>query len=76
METYTCNFCGHCYDPAKGEPRCGLGLGKDFCSLPDDWRCPECGASRRLFLSASDMERLEKECPDGGCEPACDILCY
>jgi rubredoxin len=76
MQTYSCNFCGYCYDPAKGEPRLNLAPGCDFCSLPEDWCCPECGASRRLFVSAEDMRRLAEECPDGSCEPGCDIPCF
>ncbi|MEW5773951.1 MAG: rubredoxin [Thermodesulfobacteriota bacterium] len=76
MQTYTCNYCGYCYDPAKGDPRIGLAPGLDFCRLPEDWCCPECGASRRLFVSAEDMRRLDEECRSGGCEPSCDIPCF
>lgn len=76
METYSCNFCGYCYDPAKGEPRLSLAPGQDFAGLPEDWCCPECGASRRLFASAEDMRRMAEECQDGGCEPTCDIPCF
>jgi len=76
MQPYFCNFCGYRYDPALGDPRIGLAPGLDFCSLPEDWSCPECGASRRLFVSAEDMQRLAEECPDGGCDLTCHIPCF
>lgn len=76
MQTYSCNFCGYCYDPAQGDPRIGLAPGVDFCSLPEDWCCPECGVSRRLFLGAEDQRRLAEECRDNGCLPPCDIPCF
>lgn len=76
MQTYSCSFCGYCYDPAQGEPCCNLAPGVDFCSLPADWCCPACGASRRLFLGADEKRRLDEECPDGGCELTCHIPCF
>ena len=76
MRIYSCSFCGYSYDPAKGDPRIGLAPGLDFCALPEDWCCPECGVSRRLFLNPEEAQQLAAECPDGGCELICHIPCF
>jgi len=39
-----CRKCGHIYDEANSEREKGIPSGTDFDELPDDWRCPECGA--------------------------------
>jgi rubredoxin len=49
MEKYACTVCGHIYDPEKGEPLQNIPPGRDFFTLPDDWRCPICGASKKQF---------------------------
>jgi rubredoxin len=49
MEKYTCNICGHVYNPEKGEPAQNIPPGRDFSDLPDDWKCPICGASKKNF---------------------------
>lgn len=38
---YKCSLCGYIYDDAKEEIK--------FEDLPDDWKCPLCGASKSLF---------------------------
>lgn len=38
---YICPVCGYVYDEADNVP---------FADLPDDWKCPLCGASRRDFV--------------------------
>ncbi|MBP2145757.1 rubredoxin [Methanofollis sp. W23] len=49
MTKYKCSICGHIYDPAKGEPGQGIEAGTAFADLPDDWRCPVCGAVKAKF---------------------------
>lgn len=49
--------CGYIYVPAKGDRRRGVPPGTPFEALPEDWRCPVCGASKRAFRP---MENLEK----------------
>lgn len=49
MDKYICNVCGWIYDPAKGAPEEGISPGVDFKDLPDDFYCPECGASKSDF---------------------------
>ncbi len=38
---YKCSICGHVYDEAKE--------GVSFADLPDDWKCPLCGAPKAVF---------------------------
>lgn len=42
---YQCSLCGYIYDDAKEEIK--------FEELPDDWKCPLCGASKSLFNKIS-----------------------
>jgi rubredoxin len=46
---YTCTVCGYVYDPEKGDPDSGIAPGTAFEDLPDDWTCPECGATKDAF---------------------------
>ena len=48
--TYECRICGYIYDPVKGIPEQGIAAGTPFEDLPGDWRCPGCGASKRIFV--------------------------
>ncbi len=38
---YRCKVCGYVYDPDKE--------GTAFEDLPDDWKCPLCGATKDMF---------------------------
>ncbi len=49
MDTYTCQICGHVYDPEKGEPQDNIPPGSDFSKVPESWQCPVCGASKGKF---------------------------
>lgn len=46
---YRCLVCEHVYDPAEGDPGSGIPPGTPFHALPDDWSCPECGATKADF---------------------------
>ncbi len=48
MKKYRC-ACGYVYDPEKGDPEHGIRPGTAFEDLPDDWRCPTCGADKTRF---------------------------
>ncbi len=43
MQKYKCNLCGWIYDPEKEG-------GVAFEDLPDDWKCPLCGAGKDAFV--------------------------
>lgn len=49
MSRYKCTICGYVYDPAVGDEDNGVAPGTAFEDLPDDWTCPECGASQDQF---------------------------
>jgi len=40
---YKCSKCGYVYDPAKADPP------TPFADLPDDWKCPKCGAAKAMY---------------------------
>ncbi|MBO4317324.1 MAG: rubredoxin [Mailhella sp.] len=41
--------CGYIYRPQKGDRKGKIPAGTSFADLPDDWRCPVCGASKKMF---------------------------
>ncbi|MBO7351956.1 MAG: rubredoxin, partial [Candidatus Methanomethylophilaceae archaeon] len=42
MASYICAVCGEIYDEEKEDVK--------FSDLPDDWRCPKCGAMKNVFM--------------------------
>jgi flavin reductase (DIM6/NTAB) family NADH-FMN oxidoreductase RutF/rubredoxin len=49
LAKYKCTVCGYIYDPELGDPDGGIKPGTPFESIPDDWVCPVCGASKDQF---------------------------
>ncbi|MBC7127855.1 MAG: rubredoxin [Candidatus Methanosuratus sp.] len=49
LKKWRCTVCGYIYDPEKGDPDGGIKPGTPFESIPDDWVCPACGASKDMF---------------------------
>lgn len=52
-EMYQCQMvnCGYIYNPDKGDRKGKIPKGVQFADLPEDWRCPVCGASKKAFKS-------------------------
>ncbi|XP_004494675.1 uncharacterized protein [Cicer arietinum] len=50
---YECRSCGYKYDEGVGDPSYPIAPGFPFEKLPDDWRCPTCGAAQSFFESKS-----------------------
>lgn len=48
---YECRSCGYKYDESAGDPSYPIPPGFQFDKLPEDWRCPTCGASQSFFES-------------------------
>lgn len=48
---YECKSCGYKYDESVGDPSYPVPPGLEFAKLPDDWRCPTCGAAQSFFES-------------------------
>ena len=46
---YRCKICGHIYDPEVGDPQEGIASGTSFDEIPDDWKCPICGVTKKDF---------------------------
>jgi flavin reductase (DIM6/NTAB) family NADH-FMN oxidoreductase RutF/rubredoxin len=51
---YKCNVCGYIYDPEKGDPDGGVGIGTPFEGIPDSWACPVCGATKDMFAKIQE----------------------
>ena len=58
---YICSICGYVYDEAEQKP---------WAELPDDWKCPLCGASKSDFVPeesavpAANISTLPAESPE------------
>ncbi|KAE9598098.1 hypothetical protein Lal_00003965 [Lupinus albus] len=50
---YECRSCGYIYDESVGDPSYPIAPGFQFQKLPEDWRCPTCGAAKTFFQSKS-----------------------
>jgi len=56
--------CGYIYNPDKGDRKGKIPAGTRFEDLPDDWRCPVCGGTKKCFrpLAGPDSTRAVS-CP-------------
>ncbi len=41
--------CGYIYNPDKGDKKGNIPKGTRFEDLPEDWKCPLCGAGKNHF---------------------------
>jgi flavin reductase (DIM6/NTAB) family NADH-FMN oxidoreductase RutF/rubredoxin len=49
MDKYKCSVCGWIYDPEIGDADGGIAPGTPFEKIPDNWKCPVCGAAKSEF---------------------------
>ncbi len=49
-DRFECGVCWTVYDPAVGDPVWQIAAGTPFSDLPEEWRCPNCDASRARFM--------------------------
>lgn len=49
MPKWRCVACDYVYVPEYGDPDHGIAPGTLFEDLPEDWKCPECGATKGMF---------------------------
>ncbi|MEP7349551.1 MAG: rubredoxin [Sphingorhabdus sp.] len=54
MDVWMCMNCGWIYDEAVGDPLSDLAPGTRWEHVPDDWKCPDCGAAKSEF----EMEKI------------------
>lgn len=45
--------CGYIYNPDKGDRKGKIPKGTPFKELPEDWKCPICGAGPKAFKPLS-----------------------
>ena len=46
MKQMVCSICSYTYDETKGIPEAGIAPGTKWEDLPEDWKCPLCGADK------------------------------
>lgn len=46
---WQCLACNFIYDEAKGWPEDGIPAGTRWQDIPEDWVCPDCGATKTDF---------------------------
>ncbi|MCX7110208.1 MAG: rubredoxin [Proteobacteria bacterium] len=49
FKRYLCVVCGFIYDEELGDPDSNLQAGTRWVDIPEDWVCPDCGASKDDF---------------------------
>ena len=49
MEKYICVICGFIYDEQEGHEEDGIAPGTKWADVPEDWYCPDCGATKDDF---------------------------
>ncbi|XAH21520.1 rubredoxin [Xylophilus sp. GW821-FHT01B05] len=54
MSRWRCGFCSHVYDEALGDPDAGVAPGTRWADVPEDWCCPECGATKADYTQDPD----------------------
>lgn len=55
MKQYVCSICSYTYDEAKGLPEAGIAPGTKWEDLPEDWKCPLCGAGKSDFREKTEQ---------------------
>jgi rubredoxin len=56
--------CGYIYNPDKGDRKGKIPKGVLFEDLPEEWRCPICGATKKCFkplAGAGSVAQCETE---------------
>lgn len=51
--SWHCELCGFVYEPGEGLPAQGIPAGTSWAAVPDDFRCPDCAASKPHFTPLS-----------------------
>jgi len=44
-----CLLCGYVYEEARGDPSQNVPPGTPWNQVPEEWRCPECSATKNEF---------------------------
>jgi len=54
MKKWRCIICNFIYDEQEGIPDHGIDPGTSWQDVPENWKCPDCGAQKKDF----DMEEI------------------
>ena len=57
MKQYVCSICSYTYDEARGLPEAGIAPGTKWEDLPEDWKCPLCGADKSQFREKTEQTK-------------------
>lgn len=55
LDRYECRACGYVYEPSQGDSKHPVASGTPFEELPQDWRCPVCGARTSQFQNIGSV---------------------
>ena len=53
-EVWMCGICGFEYRQGEGWPEDHIPPGTSRADIPEDWRCPQCGAEKAKFEPEED----------------------
>lgn len=59
-----CTLCNYVYDERLGEQRQDIAPATEFAALPEEWKCPECGAAKEMFQPCTcvGLTVIERDC--------------
>ena len=49
MKSWQCARCHFIYHEEEGWPEDGIAAGTRWEDIPEDWECPDCGATKDMF---------------------------
>jgi rubredoxin len=59
---FICIVCDYRYAPARDGGNGDPDIHGSLAELPQDWKCPECGAGKSCFIESSSNDSNEEEC--------------
>lgn len=57
---YECMVCGYIYDLRMGDAAQHIPPGTPFDQLPDEWICPHCHVTRKMFIPQGEIAPEEQ----------------
>ena len=54
---------GYIYDPDRGDCKGKIPKGTSFEDIPINWKCPICGASKKIFRPLGGPGSVKEEIP-------------
>ena len=61
MKQMICSICSYTYDESVGIPDAGIAPGTKWEDLPEDWKCPWCGAGKDAFREKQEAVSVSAE---------------